>query len=622
MITFSPRVAVVLLWAACSSSSPAGRPDGSVALGPTEDGGALDASMPVSQDASVVEAGVPTGCAGSVSICTSYNTRSFCMPTTSGGVMTTETCPAGCYLGQCSTTACSDECALGSTSSAGTCQLWNMSTASFVSPDDAGKLHDRARGYDKALRAIDLPEGAVMNATYTDTTRTKLSYYFGYGDSSIWTGTALAAEGWRLLVTGEPDAAAMVNALANEIHLFFHVSGDPAYLARVAVASPTQTALQESTPCTNSEWHCGVSYNSKVYNWLGHTSRDQYTGAMLGYAIAYLASAGNEPLRKMIRDDVVSVVSTLMTPQQVHATITIDNNILPITVKKTFTLENVILAPSEMTGGQVMIYVNVSDAGAATIAGMRDFLPDFGVAAQQLIGIGAPIKRPSTAMMLGGYFQMALMMTDGVAGMEPVHQNILNYYNAHAAGWLDIAEGWSFSANCGSGYFANHIAFIMAYVWGLLEKNPSFAPRIQGNVLNNALWAALRGHKNSYFGFLWGATQAAPPAADISSAVTQLTQFPVGPRIYVGTDFRTDPRYMPHDATCGATFCDTGTLAVDVKDRRLDDFIWQRQPWLLYDGGDQRIVYPGVDYLAAYWAGRYHGFLSEDTAGTCARYAP
>jgi hypothetical protein len=272
----------------------------------------------------------------------------------------------------------------------------------------------------------------------------------------------------------------------------------------------------------------------------------------------------------------------------------------------------------------VQIEVDTSNASGATIAGMRDFLPDFDTVLNQLDGglFGYSIPRPSTAMMIGGFFRMALMMTDGVPGWESQHQMLLSYFTAHAPGWLDIAEGWTFSANCGNQYFANHIALIMAYTWALLETDPVLLPRIRDNVLNKAMWAALKGHKNSYFGFLWGGVRTTPTAADISTAVTQFEQFPPGPRIDVATNFTADPRYMPHDATCGANLCDTATLAVDVKDRRLDDFIWQRQPWQLSDPGDLHLMYPGVDYLAAYWAGRYHGFLSEDDAGICARYAP
>ena len=54
----------------------------------------------------------------------------------------------------------------------------------------------------------------------------------------------------------------------------------------------------------------------------------------------------------------------------------------------------------------------------------------------------------------------------------------------------------------------------------------------------------------------------------------------------------------------------------------MDGFIWQRNPWQLAVGGDDRQFYPGADYLVAYWAARYHQFLADDRAGTCSRWSP
>jgi hypothetical protein len=62
------------------------------------------------------------------------------------------------------------------------------------------------------------------------------------------------------------------------------------------------------------------------------------------------------------------------------------------------------------------------------------------------------------------------------------------------------------------------------------------------------------------------------------------------------------------------------STAVDVGDRVVDDFIWQRQPWSLFDWGDERQLYPGVDYLVAYWMARRHGLTGDDSAGHCAAW--
>ena len=243
----------------------------------------------------------------------------------------------------------------------------------------------------------------------------------------------------------------------------------------------------------------------------------------------------------------------------------------------------------------------------------------------QLLGTSPPIPRPSSAMMLGAFFRMALAMTDGVAGQEAMHAQLAAYYGAHADAWLDVAAQWSFSASCGDGYYANHIAFIMAYVWARLETDATRKARIANDILDGRMWSALSGQKNAYFAFLWGATRAqkSPAPAGITAAAAELAQFAAGPRVHVAVDHSADAKYLPHDTSCTSEpMADTATNAVDVGDRVIDDFLWQRGPWRLLDGGNLAEVYPGVDYLAAYWAARANGFVSDDAPTTCARWSP
>ncbi len=60
---------------------------------------------------------------------------------------------------------------------------------------------------------------------------------------------------------------------------------------------------------------------------------------------------------------------------------------------------------------------------------------------------------------------------------------------------------------------------------------------------------------------------------------------------------------------------------MEIKDRVAEDFQWQRHPFTLKSDGSNK-TYPGVDYLLAYWLGRYHEFLKNDGEGTCLRWSP
>lgn len=555
-------------------------------------------------------------CEGGVtSTCTAWNTRARCVVAPEGRRWVEETCAGGCEGGRCVVGACADECALGDSGASGTCKLWDAAANAWVAASPATSLHDRARDYDRLLRARFLPHGQVTNVTYTDATLTVPRTYDGYRDAAIWTGSALAAQAFRLTRTRSPDAERQVQALARTLHRNFEVTGAPGYPARFVMPAGDPIPLT-SPPRTcdgTNDWHCG-----KTWDWVGGTSRDQYTGIMLGYLGAYLATT-DEATRAIVRRDVVAVAKELAKKRTVPVRAWVDKVRIDVNVE----LENVILAPAEMDDGRVVIDIatgNVTDAG---MNGMRDFLPDFSVLVKQILGFSPKIPRESSAMMIGAFFEMALRMAEDDPAMVQDRAALEAYYFAHAQDWLDLASKWRFATRdgCGTGYFSTHLAYIMAWAWASLAKSPAIAPRIRDEVLDGRLWRAVAHHKNPYFAFLWASTRGTPDADAVSGAAEQLGQFTPGPRLAVPRDARAETRYQPMESRCAEPMTQMDTKAVDVKDRRVDDFLWQRQPWQLVDAGQENHVFPGVDFLVAYWAGRAPGLLEDDRPTTCARWA-
>src|SRR5262249_7501281 len=51
---------------------------------------------------------------------------------------------------------------------------------------------------------------------------------------------------------------------------------------------------------------------------------------------------------------------------------------------------------------------------------------------------------------------------------------------------------------------------------------------------------------------------------------------------------------------------------IPVIDRICTDFLWQRNPFLLWGGGYGTIEGAGVDYLLPYWMGRYYAVIAPD----------
>lgn len=545
--------------------------------------------------------------------CDAWNVRSFC----DGRQRRTETCAGGCFRGACSDTACADECSLGDVRGAQTCRLWQMATAGFVDAEPVGSLHDRAREHERVLRRDFLTPGGGLSseAHYTDTARATLEFWSDLGDSAIWTGSLLAAEAWRLHATGSADAAEQVRRHTETLHRWFTITGEPGHLVRFAAPRADTSRMPEIGDCAIENHHC-VQYQGEPYSWLGKVSRDQYTGVMLGYYLAYHATS-DPAVRDLIRTDVVEIARQLMTVRQVPAQVVVDG----VPISAMLEVENVILIPSEMDDGKIRIEVATGSVGTTQIRGVREFLPDMGPILRQLplLGWVPAVPRDGSAVMISAFFAMALSMTDGVAGMAAVHDEMRTYYETKIDSWLDIATGWSFQASCGNAYYATHISYIMGYVHALAETDPTLGARARDIVLGGRMWPAVASHKNPYFALLWAGTRRDPDAGAVAGAIEQLAQFPPPPRVRVAQNNEAD---YPHDASCtegGHPMCSVDG-AVDVGDRVGDGFLWQRGPWQLYTDGDERIAYSGVDYLGAYWAGRRHDLIADDRAGTCARF--
>ena len=564
------------------------------------------------------------GCIENTAYCSSWNVRAYCDDSSGVAVTKMETCAAGCFQGACSTTACADECTLDAVSNLGTCKLWDMTSMSFVGSDQSTLL-DRAREHDAQTQRITKAAlGAMINPEYTDATHATLAYYWGTADAAIWSGSYLAAESWRLLATGSRDAADEVAAKVAMLHDWFKITGDVAYVARLALprmaAVPTEYNWQGQDYCTGQiTHHCNVDFKGGKWDWIGGLSRDAYTGVMLGLGMAYLASP-DEEVRKLVREDVANVALELAKTRTFPVTVVVDG--APISTM--VTLDNVILAPSEYVGGQVQITLSTSSITSDDdgMSGIREFLPDFSTFVKQVIPLlgGIPIPRSSTAIMLGAFFNIALRATKGVPGYEPTYQTLKTYYDAHADGWLSTASLWTYTGGCDPKYYPNHIAYIMAYAWSLLEEDSVRRASIADAILGDKMWAAMKDHKNCYFAYLWGGTRlpsTPPDPSAIAGATTQLGGFMHAPKGRPAFDHTAD---YPNDTMCTIAGAPASTVAVDVKDRRMDDSIWQRGVWQLKEGGDPNLLLPATDYLGAYWAGRYHKLVADDRVGTCTRW--
>jgi hypothetical protein len=249
--------------------------------------------------------------------------------------------------------------------------------------------------------------------------------------------------------------------------------------------------------------------------------------------------------------------------------------------------------------------------------GVREFLPDPSVVLKQipLLSWLPPIPRQGSALMLGTFFRMALLMTENVEAYASVRQQIEAYYQAHADAWMGISEQWSYDNECSSKYYGTHISINMAHAYATLETDPTLRARLE-NVLI-AMRDRLGDHKNAYYAYLWGSVLVQNDMAESDAAGLELAQFEPAPRVFVPRD---SSALYPLDPDCSSPGNPRSSVAVDVGHRVLDGFLWQRHPFNLVSAGNPLQIFPGVDYLAAYWIGRRHHLLEDDRPGSCARW--
>jgi hypothetical protein len=226
--------------------------------------------------------------------------------------------------------------------------------------------------------------------------------------------------------------------------------------------------------------------------------------------------------------------------------------------------------------------------------------------------------------MLSSFFRVAMQVTDAVAGFEQEHDTIVDYYLGHSGpggnvgDWLELARTSYPEQECGDKYYGNNIMMEPMYNLARLEDDAGRLAILRDDVLGGWLWDRFVHTKNTFFSFIYASQVPGHDPQVVLGAAAELAGFPLAPRAQVLVDLRDDPQYMPHESGCGDQ--SNHATAVDVSTRVWADFMWQRHPWALYAPEDLPKTAPGIDYLVAYWLGRFHGYIEEDTSGRCAAW--
>lgn len=613
-----------MLLVACGGGAPrgvdrtrdSGRPDG-------PDGSVTRADGSIDDDD--VDAGPAESCTVGARSCRAPEHQRVCEEVAGVGTWVETACAEGehCLDDRC-VRACLDECALGETREVGgarqTCGLFDADGT----PIGAGaSRHDLARRHLGWIRRHLLANGYVANALFADTTYARVTEYTGTVDAAEWTGTYLAAESLRAMTTHSPDAHRNVEAIIERVHQLFDVTGVPGSMARIWApldGDPRLASLYDPSDTA----HFATNYDGGRAFYHAWTSRDMYAGVSMGLGLAYDATT-SERHRELIREVTVTLALELArvrpdVPVRVRHHLTGSWQQTDLA----FDMQHVVLVPNEMNGGRVFIQIgsdaDPDDYDASELRGVREFLPNMTTVLGQIPLVGRllpAIPRPGSALMLASFMELALHVTDGVPGREAERATIAAHYEANRASWLAVMKQYEYhnDTECWTAYFGMTIAHHPLFSLLRLSNDASFRDELRTNVLSSRMRPFVRGHSNAYFDFI--AASQGPglvPTDELNETIAQLGGFVPPPKAAIPVDNR---GAYPASVECP----NQSSAPIDVGDRVRRDFAWQHHPFqLVATDVDARHVYPGTDYLLAYWLGRHVDAFDDDAPDTCTRW--
>jgi len=368
-------------------------------------------------------------------------------------------------------------------------------------------------------------------------------------DVAAWTGCYLASQAFRFKVTHQARALENIRKTLKGLHMLQAVTGKKGLLARNLRKAEGPSAYEENA----GEWHQGKGEFSQ-YRWRGDVSVDQYDGVMFGYSICY-DLVEEEDVRKRIAEDVTALVDHI--------------------IEHGMTIEDI--------DGKRTTWGNLS---------------------------------PSTWEDLNCLLALTfLKIAFSITGQERFHRKYLELierHNYHKRAVSARKKWWEYIL--GVNHSDDHLAFLAYYNLLRLEKDPELLSYYQKSL--ERTWSSNKDEGNSFFNFVYcalnmhkrGQPEFGKAMAD---AIETLRLFPLDKRVFeVINSKRKDIKKSFFRDRRGRL---QAKSPLPINERPVDTYEWKANPYRLdgHRGAKGEVEYAGVDYLLAYWMGRYHGFILE-----------
>ncbi|MCP4697897.1 MAG: hypothetical protein GY862_13755 [Gammaproteobacteria bacterium] len=445
--------------------------------------------------------------------------------------------------------------------------------------EGATSLHEKIKNYDKWFENHKLlPYGGVANIAFTDNTLAKVEQYSDMPDSALWTGAYLAAQAFRYAVTKDEIAKKNVEQSVSTLHLFLKANGYNGFISRFA--GPLRPPYTNKANCDEDDSCHPAEYKEQPIFWYGNTSRDQYTGWFFGMALAY-DLVEEESLRETIRQDIEEVVNQL-----------IEDYFIIHHRKSKFHMASIVMPEQALAWLRIASYVtkNASQRHRYEKEFQKRLDSPF-LKAKDIfdkLGFSKYADYYSFNLLMMNYFNLIRLEPD-----NEVKKKLLTVFNE------DI---YKFVKNTHNVFFE-----YLSFALGNTKPTPDFLNRLKQQ-LNQ--FPAAPNIKRKVF----------PQKTDISSFSISL--------------YELNKKFQPDHMR----FYPQASSAYSISQQCSKEFIWQRSPYRICctepdpkpkpkplekrwsplqkdcspPPKNKPTVYPGVDYMIAYWLGRYKNYILKE----------
>ncbi|MBI4448193.1 hypothetical protein HY643_04375 [Candidatus Woesearchaeota archaeon] len=367
-----------------------------------------------------------------------------------------------------------------------------------------------------------------------------------YGDAAIWTGVLLGAESFRYSVTKDEDALKNIEKMVGGLHNLQEVTGVEGLLARFY---GKKSDLDLENFVRRESFHKIYEGKGKFEGYLsvGDTSNDQYMGVFFGYYICYNL-VENEEIKKVIRQDVNALANHI-----------VDNGI-------------------RITGsdGKPTTYGDMSPKG---------------------------MDEKLDALLALSMLKIAHHITNEEK-FSQAYQELIKKYGYHKkAVKAKFAPLKMFDSGVN-----DNLAFLAYYPLLSLEADPELLKYYQKSMDRTFKW--VKGEGNSFFNFIYNAVSSTPNYEENVEAAESLKIMPLEKKHI--TIINSNRKSLCTKKVLNRHFkfelraCDA--LPMDERPSG-PEFVWRGNPRKLDSYGNGEVKYSGLDFLIAYWMGRYHKFV-------------